>query len=87
MEDCKEYHANFTSNLSQFFEEEVVPYPEDLDLSDISQRWMKGLICKTCKRCIALKYKTNDWILISEVLENEVCIFASLRKDSNCIEG
>ena len=32
MEDCKEYHANFTANSSQFFEEEVVPYPEDLEL-------------------------------------------------------
>jgi len=71
MEDCKEYHDNFTSNLSQFFEEEVVPHPEDIELSDSSQRWMKGLICNICRKCIALKIENNTWVRISEVLQNE----------------
>jgi len=69
--ECEDLHSNFDSNFELFIVEEVVPHWEDMCVDNSAQRWLNGLICKQCHRCVAVQVD-QKWKPVSQLLANKV---------------
>lgn len=68
--ECEDLHSNFDSNFELFIVEEVVPHWEDMCVDNSAQRWLDGLICKQCHRCVAVQVD-QKWKPVSQLLANK----------------
>ena len=67
---CQEKKLEYKQYLENFLEEELVPHPEDIYVTDETQRWCSGLICKECKVGVALKVVDEQWLKVEDILKD-----------------
>ena len=66
---CQEENIDYDKSLENFLEEELVPHPDDIYLTDEAQRWCSGLICRECKEGVALKFVDGQWGKVDDFLK------------------